>query len=90
MCRRPTRRALLGAEFLRDEVANFPEVSEFEVHAPLHAPLHVELCHRPGHVPAGVLHHEIQSRASMSMARTGRHRHGRTSLPAAGTFAGNA
>jgi hypothetical protein len=37
-------------------------------HPPLHAPLHLELRHRPRHVSAGLLHHEVQP----ARQRTGR------------------
>ncbi len=55
--------------------------------SPLHAAFHLELRHRPGHVSAGLLHHEVQPARQRIRRAARRHRH-RTSLPAARTFAG--
>ena len=53
---------------------------------PFHAPFHVELRDRPGHVPARLLHDEVQPARQRIRRAPRRHRH-RASLPAAGTFA---
>ena len=58
-------------------------------HPPLHAPLDVELRHRPRHVSAGQLHHEVQPARQRIGLAPGRHRRS-ASLSAGVAVAGRA
>ena len=54
-CRRSARRRERARRNRR-----LPRSQRSGGHPPLHAPLHLELRHRSRHVPAGLLHHEVQ------------------------------
>ena len=55
---RPERRARRRKRARRNRRLSRSERSGS--HPPLHAPVHLELRHRPRHVSAGLLHHEVQ------------------------------
>ena len=51
--------ALLGDQ-AREDLGQMPEVSEIEIIRHYTRHLDMELCRGPRHVPAGLVHHEIQ------------------------------
>ena len=68
MCPRSTPLKLLG-EPARTDLGELPGSERGRNHPPLHAALHLELRHRSGHVPAGLLHHEVQPARQRIVAR---------------------
>ena len=77
----------LGAENVRAGDRGLPGSQRGGGHPPLHAALHLELRHRPRHLPAGLLHHEVQPAGQRA---GGAHRGPGlgASLPARGALAG--